>query len=160
TLLLAHAIELYLKAFLRLRGVGIEALRTTFAHDFKKRVDEASTRGLSLGKEEIDIAAVLYVDSQHTEAARTTSGATAAPEATAPSTKTSFVYTHVSSDRREVGRWQGKLYGGTNAVLCLLGPARNGRLFFDHAVHKACRTERRGFLLHGAGSFEHHCCYL
>ena len=59
TLLLAHAIELYLKAFLRLRGVGIEEVRTTFGHDFKKLVDEASTRGLSLGKEEIDIAAVL-----------------------------------------------------------------------------------------------------
>ena len=59
TLLLAHAIELYLKAFLRLRAVGIEEVRTTFGHDFKKLVDEASTRGLSLGKEEIDIAAVL-----------------------------------------------------------------------------------------------------
>src|SRR5689334_4304067 len=44
TLLLAHAIELYLKAFLRLRGVGIEEVRTTFSHDFKKLVDEASTR--------------------------------------------------------------------------------------------------------------------
>jgi HEPN domain-containing protein len=54
TLLLAHAIELYLKAFLRLRGV-----RTTFGHDFKSLVDEASSRGLSLGEEEIDIAAIL-----------------------------------------------------------------------------------------------------
>ena len=35
TLLLAHAIELYLKVFLRLRGVGIEEVRTTFRHDFK-----------------------------------------------------------------------------------------------------------------------------
>ena len=35
TLLLAHAIELYLKAFLRLRGVGIEEVRTTFGHDLK-----------------------------------------------------------------------------------------------------------------------------
>jgi HEPN domain-containing protein len=59
TLLLAHAIELYLKAFLRLRGVGIEEVRTSFGHDFKKLVDEASSRGLSLGKEEIDIAAIL-----------------------------------------------------------------------------------------------------
>ena len=59
TLLLAHAIELYLKAFLRLRGVGIEEVRTTFGHDFKSLVDEASSRGLSLGKQEIDIAAIL-----------------------------------------------------------------------------------------------------
>jgi len=50
TLLLAHAIELYLKAFLRLRGVGIEQVRTTFGHDFESLVDEASSRGLSLGK--------------------------------------------------------------------------------------------------------------
>src|SRR4029453_13348262 len=59
TLLLAHAIELYLKAFLRLRGVGIGEVRTTFGHDFKSLVDEASSRGLSLAEEEIDIAAIL-----------------------------------------------------------------------------------------------------
>ena len=59
TLLLAHAIELYLKAFLRLRGVGIEEVKSSFGHDFKKLVDEASSRGLSLGNEEIDIAAIL-----------------------------------------------------------------------------------------------------
>jgi HEPN domain-containing protein len=59
TLLLAHAIELYLKAFLRLRGVGIEKVKSSFGHDFKKLVDEASSRGLSLGNEEIDIAAIL-----------------------------------------------------------------------------------------------------
>jgi hypothetical protein len=59
TLLLAHAIELYLKAFLRLRGVGTEEVKSSFGHDFKKLVDEASSRGLSLGKEEIDIAAIL-----------------------------------------------------------------------------------------------------
>jgi hypothetical protein len=35
TLLLAHAIELYLKAFLRLRGVGIEEVRTTFGYDLE-----------------------------------------------------------------------------------------------------------------------------
>jgi hypothetical protein len=40
-------------------GVGIEEVRTTFDHDFKSLVDEASSRGLSLGKEEIDIAAIL-----------------------------------------------------------------------------------------------------
>jgi hypothetical protein len=49
TLLLAHAVELYLKAFLRLRGVGIEEVKNSFGHDFKKLVDEASSRGLSLG---------------------------------------------------------------------------------------------------------------
>jgi hypothetical protein len=59
TLLLAHAIELYLKAFLRLRGVGIEKVKSSFGHDFKKLVDEASSRGLSLGNEEIDIGAIL-----------------------------------------------------------------------------------------------------
>ena len=59
TLLLAHAIELYLKAFLRLRGVGIDEVKNSFGPDFKKLVDEASSRGLSLAKEEIDIAAIL-----------------------------------------------------------------------------------------------------
>jgi hypothetical protein len=38
--------------------VGIEEVRTTFG-DFKSLVEEASSRGLSLGKEEIDIAAIL-----------------------------------------------------------------------------------------------------
>jgi HEPN domain-containing protein len=59
TLLLAHAIELYLKAFLRLRGVGIEEVKNSFGHDFKKLVDEASSRGLSLVEEDMDIAAIL-----------------------------------------------------------------------------------------------------
>jgi hypothetical protein len=59
TLLLAHAIELYLKAFLRLRGVGTEEVKSSFGHDFKKLVDEASSRGLLLAKQEIDIAAIL-----------------------------------------------------------------------------------------------------
>jgi hypothetical protein len=59
TLLLAHAIELYLKSFIRLRGVGTEEVKSSFGHDFKKLVEEASSRGLSLGKEEIDIAAIL-----------------------------------------------------------------------------------------------------
>jgi hypothetical protein len=59
TLLLAHAIELHLKAFLRLREVGTEEVKTSFGHDFKKLVEEASSRGLSLGKEEINIAAIL-----------------------------------------------------------------------------------------------------
>ena len=57
TLLLAHAIELYLKAFLRLRGVGIDEVKNSFGHDFKKLVDEASL--LSLVAEDRDIAAIL-----------------------------------------------------------------------------------------------------
>ena len=59
TLLLAHAIELYLKAFLRLRGVGIEGVKNSFGHDFKKLVDETSSLGLSLAEEDMDIAAIL-----------------------------------------------------------------------------------------------------
>jgi HEPN domain-containing protein len=59
TLLLAHAIELYLKAFLRLRGVGIDEVKNSFGHDFKKLVDEASSRGLSLVEADMDIAAIL-----------------------------------------------------------------------------------------------------
>ena len=35
TLLLAHAIELYLKAFLRLRGLGIEEAKNSFGHALK-----------------------------------------------------------------------------------------------------------------------------
>jgi hypothetical protein len=59
TLLLAHAIELYLKAFLLLRGLGIDEVKNSFGHDFKKLVDEASSRGLSLMGEDMDIAAIL-----------------------------------------------------------------------------------------------------
>jgi hypothetical protein len=40
TLLLAHAIELHLKAFLRLRGLGIEEVKNSFGHDFKKLAEE------------------------------------------------------------------------------------------------------------------------
>jgi hypothetical protein len=50
TLLLAHAIELYLKAFLRLRGVGIEEVKSSFGHDFKKLVDEALHAGSRSGR--------------------------------------------------------------------------------------------------------------
>ena len=59
TLLLAHAIELYLKAFLRLRGLGIDEVRDSFGHDFKKLVNEAGSRGLDLMDEDMDIAAIL-----------------------------------------------------------------------------------------------------
>lgn len=59
TLILAHAIELYLKAFLRLRGLGIDEVRNSFGHDFKKLVDEAASRGLDLMDEDMDIAAIL-----------------------------------------------------------------------------------------------------
>jgi hypothetical protein len=50
TSLLAQAIELYLKAFLRLRGVGIEEVKSSFGHDFKKLVDEASSHGSQSGR--------------------------------------------------------------------------------------------------------------
>ena len=47
TLLLAHAIELYLKAFLRLRALGIEEVKNNFGHDLKslltKRLHAGST---------------------------------------------------------------------------------------------------------------------
>ena len=59
TLLLAHAIELYLKAFVLLRGLGIDEVRNSFGHDFKKLVDEAASRGLDLMDEDMDIAAIL-----------------------------------------------------------------------------------------------------
>ncbi len=59
TLLLAHAIELYLKAYLRLRGMGVDELKGRFGHDFNKLVDEASERGLSLADEDEDIASIL-----------------------------------------------------------------------------------------------------
>jgi HEPN domain-containing protein len=58
-LILAHAIELYLKAFLRLRGLGIDEVRNSFGHDFKKLVNEAASRGLDLMDEDMDIAAIL-----------------------------------------------------------------------------------------------------
>ena len=49
TLLLAHAIELYLKAFLRLRGVGIEQVRpllaTTLKVSLMKRLHAGSRSG-------------------------------------------------------------------------------------------------------------------
>ena len=59
TLLLAHAIELYLKAFLRLRGLGVREVKSSFGHDFQKLVDEASARGLSLIDEDLEIATLL-----------------------------------------------------------------------------------------------------
>jgi len=59
TLLLAHAIELHLKAYLRLRGLVIEEVKSSFGHDFKMLVDEAASRGLSLMDEDMDIAAIL-----------------------------------------------------------------------------------------------------
>jgi hypothetical protein len=59
TLLLAHAIELYLKAFLRLRGLGVEEVKNSFGHDFKMLVDESASRGLDLMDEDMNIAAIL-----------------------------------------------------------------------------------------------------
>jgi hypothetical protein len=59
TLLLAHAIELYLKSFLRLRGLGADEVKGGFGHDFQKLVDEASARGLSILDEDMAIATIL-----------------------------------------------------------------------------------------------------
>jgi hypothetical protein len=59
TLLLAHAIELYLKAFLRQRGLGVREVKTSFGHDFRKLAEEASARGLNFMDEDLDIAAIL-----------------------------------------------------------------------------------------------------
>jgi hypothetical protein len=59
TLLLAHAIELYLKSFLRLRGLGALEVKSSFGHDFQKLVDEASARGLALVDEDREVATIL-----------------------------------------------------------------------------------------------------
>ena len=49
------AIELYLKSFLRLSGLGDQEVKTNFGHDFGKLIDAAATRGLPLMDEERDI---------------------------------------------------------------------------------------------------------
>ena len=59
TLLLAHAFELYLKAFLRLRGLGVKQVKTGYGHDFRKLVEEAEARGLRLDDEDKEVAAIL-----------------------------------------------------------------------------------------------------
>jgi len=59
TLLMAHAIELYLKSFLRLSGLSAQELKTNFGHDFGKLVDAAATRGLPLLDKERNVANIL-----------------------------------------------------------------------------------------------------
>jgi hypothetical protein len=59
TLLLAHAIELYIKAFLRLRDLSVTKVETNFGHDFRKLVEEASARGLPLNDDDRDVATLL-----------------------------------------------------------------------------------------------------
>jgi HEPN domain-containing protein len=59
TLLLAHAIELYLKAFLRLRGLSVGEVKSDFGHNFRKLIREASDRGLPIDEEDEDVASML-----------------------------------------------------------------------------------------------------
>jgi hypothetical protein len=59
TLLLAHAVELYIKAFLRLQGLSVNDLKTGFGHDFRKLVEEGQARGLHFGDDDKAMAAIL-----------------------------------------------------------------------------------------------------
>jgi hypothetical protein len=59
TLHMAHAIELYLKAFLRLRGLSVDDVKKSFGHNFTKLANEAADRGLSLMDEDRDVTAIL-----------------------------------------------------------------------------------------------------
>jgi hypothetical protein len=59
TLLLAHAIELYIKSFLRLHGLGAREVKTSFGHDFRKLVEEAAARGLRFDDEDKEVADII-----------------------------------------------------------------------------------------------------
>lgn len=59
TLLMAHAIELYLKAFLRARGLSAQEVKHSFGHDFEKLVETAWARGLPLTDKDRDMAVIL-----------------------------------------------------------------------------------------------------
>jgi len=59
TLLLAHAFELYLKAFLRLQGMSVTEIKTGFGHDFRKLLAEAEARGLHFNDESKEVAEIL-----------------------------------------------------------------------------------------------------
>ena len=59
TLLMAHAIELYLKAFLRVRGLSAQEVKHSFGHDFEKLVEAAWARGLPLTDEDQHMATIL-----------------------------------------------------------------------------------------------------
>jgi HEPN domain-containing protein len=49
-----HAIELYLKAFLRLHGLSAESLKD-IGHDYRRLLSEVSKRGLVLGELENEV---------------------------------------------------------------------------------------------------------
>jgi HEPN domain-containing protein len=59
TLLMAHAVELYLKAFLRVRGLSAQEVKHSFGHDFIKLVQAAWDRGLALTDEDREMATIL-----------------------------------------------------------------------------------------------------
>jgi len=59
TLLMAHAIELYLKAFLRMNGLSTEEAKHSFGHDFEKLMKAACDRGLPLTDKDKDMAMLL-----------------------------------------------------------------------------------------------------
>lgn len=59
TLLMAHAIELYLKAYLLLHGVSADEAKHTFGHDFEKLLEAAHDRGLVLSDKDKAVATLL-----------------------------------------------------------------------------------------------------
>jgi HEPN domain-containing protein len=59
TLLMAHAVELYLKAFLRLRGLSAQEVKHSFGHDFEKLIEAAWARGLPLTDADQAVAIIL-----------------------------------------------------------------------------------------------------
>jgi hypothetical protein len=61
TMLLAHAIELYLKAFLRLRGLTVKRLASQkFGHNFRKLAAKAEAEGLTLDDEDREVVTILH----------------------------------------------------------------------------------------------------
>ena len=56
---MAHAIELYLKAFLRMKGLSAKEAKHSFGHDFEKLMKAACDRGLPLTDEDKDMATLL-----------------------------------------------------------------------------------------------------
>jgi hypothetical protein len=60
--LLAHAIELYLNAFLRGQGLAVDELRGKFVHDPKKLASKFSVGGLPLDEEDDEVLKLLKED--------------------------------------------------------------------------------------------------
>jgi HEPN domain-containing protein len=58
TFLYCHAIELYLKSFLRFHGVSAKRLQS-IGHDYKRLLSRASKRGLVLGELESEVLSML-----------------------------------------------------------------------------------------------------